>query len=316
MRLTARSALLSAAGLMLGVSSCRGDPSGEPSVPADMRLVESPPDPLQWQAQGFIELTTPIRPPTTSDETARIVVYLRIPDGVSLSEDHVPDGTLAARVEYATPTLTPDAPVARDWRVLDVRAFAWRADGRECSVLRPAVSGHLAGVAWPCSDANDVRAAAVLASLVRSGRLGPRSAAARARMASHLGRINGCTHCHTPSRGEDRTPGVLVQRGTDAAGLFSLRSVFRDEDVAERYRPVDSNRHDPFVTRQCPDSGLAPDGEHCADGRWPRLRFDLARSLAAGTPHANQVCATRRALSARMRGPHARDLTPCTLTAP
>lgn len=315
MRLTARSVAT-----LIGVfaaSGCRGE---APSIPADMRLVESPSDPLQWDAQGYLELTTAIRPPTTSDETARIVVYLRVPPGTSLSEGHVPDGTLAARVEYATPAPIPDAPVATDWRVLDVRAFAWRDGVRECSVLRPVRPGRLAGLAWPCNAANDVRAAAVLAALVQSGRLGARSDAARDRLASHLGRINHCTQCHAPSRAEDRRPGVLVQRGTDATGLFTLRSVFRDDDAAERYRPVDANRHDPRVTRVCPDSTLAADGEHCMDGRWPRLHFDLQAGLAAGTRHALRVCAARHALSARIARPHSLDLTgslmPCTLASP
>lgn len=306
MRLTAT--LAGALGVM-AASACGAEPPSGPQIPADMKLVEATSDPRQWEAHGYIELTTPIRPPTTSDETARIIVYLRVPEGAELSGSQVPDGTSAVRVEYAAPARTPDAPVSNDWRVLDVRSFAWSTGRRECSVLRPARAGHLAGLAWPCSDANDVRAAEVLAALVQAGRFGPRSEGARDRMAHHLGRINGCTRCHAPSRGEDRRPGVLVQRGTDAAGLFTLRSVFQDEDAAERYRPVDSNHDDPLVTRQCPESTLASDGEHCADGRWPRLRLDLAAGLRADTSHARRVCAARHALSARIARPHSDDLT-------
>jgi hypothetical protein len=65
----------------LSVAACRHKPDEPPVVPGDMAWVTTPTDdPLQWRDAGFIELTTPIRPPTTEDGTAHIVVVLKVPD--------------------------------------------------------------------------------------------------------------------------------------------------------------------------------------------------------------------------------------------
>ncbi len=267
-------------GLLLACAACRA----APALPEGLTWVESTNDPLQWQRAGFIELTTPVRPPTSPDGTARIVVVLRPKQGV---------GTVAARVEYAGSPRRDD-PVGADWQVLDVRQFEWTSAGLRCSVLRPSSGHRLAGVAWPCGLDMDARAGRALAELANSGHLrGP---------GERLAKLNACTGCHRPHRAEDRRPQSLVQRGTDADGLFSLRSLWSDEDAVERYRPVATNDADPFLSPVCP-AGTVTDAGTCDDGTWPRLRLAVEDAVAAGDPHALRVCAARRALAAALGAP-------------
>lgn len=280
------------------VAGCRRPRHDPPVLPPDMTWIVTSDDPLQWRVNGFTELTTVVRPPTSATGTAHIVVVLKLPPGQRISDGLPPPGSIAARVEYAGPAHDPDAEVATRWRVLDVRQFDWRADGRACTVLRPDGDGHLVGVRWTCGATDDARAGQLLADWFRDGHFaGPRSSAGRERAARHIVQINGCTGCHQPRRAEDRSVTALVQRGTDAGGLFSVDSVFRDEDPVERYRPDDSNRGDPWLRPVCPDSELDLVAGRCRDGRRPRLRLDLAGGLSAGAAHVAQLCASRRRLA-------------------
>ena len=297
------------------VTACRATPTPPttpPVLPDDMHWIRAAHDPLQWRKQGFIELTTVVRPPTSEDTGVHIVVVMGIPAGSQLglsstdpaiassipSSLQLPVGAQLARIEYAGTAHAPDAPADATWRVLDVRQFDMRSDGMDCTVLRPDGTGALVGLRWPCSVSNDARAANLLATFVREQRFAaPRSSAGRERAANHVAQINGCIACHQPNRAEDRRPSALVQRGTDAAGLFSLRSVFRNEDPSEHYRPVDNNLNDPQMTRTCPASEVDQTGVACRDGLRPRLRLDVANGLARGAPHVLALCATRLRLA-------------------
>ncbi len=289
--------------------ACRNTPSTPPILPDDMHWISAPNDPLQWRDQGFIELTTAVRPPTNADTTAHIVIVMKVPDGSTLglrsADDatppslQLPVGAQLARIEYAGTAHAPDAQPDASWRVLDVRQFDWRSDGMDCTVLRPDGDGQLAGLRWPCSIANDARAGALLATFIREQRFAaPRSSAGRDRAAQHLAQINGCIACHQPNRPEDRRASALVQRATDAAGLFSLRSVFRYEDPSERYRPVDTNRDDPWMTSICPESEFDSATTMCRDSLRPRLRLDVAKGRQSNAPHVVALCTTRQRLAA------------------
>jgi hypothetical protein len=265
-----------------------------PQLPADFEWVTKSNDPLQWQRQSFVEIVTPVRPPTSKETTAHISVFVRIPDGKQVIDGNWPNGSEAARIEYAGTAHAPDAEVAASWRVLDVRAFEWTPRGMFCTVLRPNRSEKLVGLRWPCSLENDRRASELLQQFVIEERfIAPSSATARQNAAQHLASINRCVGCHQVNRAEDRSVNALVQRGTDRAGLFSVRSAFRDEDPAERYRPVDSNVDDPWFSPVCPDSHLDVAASVCQNGQRPRLRYDLAGARAANAPHAARLCASR-----------------------
>ena len=304
--------LLSVAVVAATATACRNAPSTPPIVPADMHWVTAASDPLQWRNQGFIEITTAVRPPTSADTTAHIVIVMKLPAGSNLGirstnngtgwSFALPDGTQLARIEYAGTAHAPDAQPDATWRVLDVRQFDWRSDGMDCTVLRPDGDGRLAGLRWPCSVGNDARAGALLATFIRERRFAaPRSSAGRERAALHLAQINGCITCHQPDRPEDRGASALVQRGTDATGLFTLRSVFRNEDPRERYRPVDNNRDDPWMTTICPDSEFDPVTTVCRNGMRPRLRLDVAKGRQANAPHIVALCDTRQRIAALLQ---------------
>lgn len=296
---------------ILMLVACRHVPEDPPTLPSDMRWVTAGDDPLQWRAEGFIELTTPVRPPTTEDGTAHIVVVIKVPRGELVTAAQMPTGTIAARVEYAGPAHAPDAAIDRTWRVLDVRQFEWTAAGVDCSVLRPDGDGRLVGLRWTCGEQADARAGELLARFMREDRFkGPRGDGARERSAHRIQLVNDCRTCHRFERAEDRSAAALVQRGTDASGLFSLRSVFRDEDPVERYRPVDTNAGDPTMTPVCPDSEIDVAAARCRDLRRPRLRLDLPAGLRAGAPHVAQLCATRRAVARWLAPPMRATIEP------
>lgn len=293
---------------LAGASGCRRTPDGPPVVPADMSWVSTTDDPEQWRDGGFVELVTPVRPPTTDDGAAHIVVVLKLPDGAPLRLDaahplsfDLPVGTVASRVEYSGTAHAPDAQVDPSWRVLDVREFEWTADGVDCSVRRPDGDGKLVGLRWRCGEDADARAGERLATYAREGRFaGPRGDRGRARSAQRVQLLNACSACHQASRAEDRRVTALVQRGTDASGLFSLAAVFRDEDPVERYRPVDTNAGDPVMTPICPGSAIDVVAARCQDGLRPRLRVDVARGVRDGAPHVRRLCESRRQLADRL----------------
>ena len=294
-------------GCALLVIACRHRPEEPPIVPEDMAwITTTTDDPLQWRATGFIELTTPVRPPTTEDGSAHIVVVLKLPPATALHlttttplSFDLPAGTVAARVEYAGSPNAPDADVESSWRVLDVRQFEWTTAGIDCAVLRPDGEGRLVGLRWRCGVAADARAGELLATFARDQRFaGPRGGDGRERQANRLRLVNDCRGCHAFGRSEDRRTSALVQRGTDLAGLFSLGAVFRDEDPVERYRPVDTNAGDPMMMPVCPSSEIDVAAARCADGLRPRLQVDIARGVREGSSHVERLCATRRALVA------------------
>lgn len=296
--------------VVCGAIACRHEPRDPPVVPSDMAWVTTTDDPLQWQAAGFIELTTPVRPPTTEDGTAHIVVELKLPEGTVLRllgtdplSFEIPVGTTAARVEYAGTAHAPDRPIEASWRILDVRQFDWTADGIDCTVLRPD-GDQLVGLRWRCGEHADARAGELLATFARDGRFaGPRGMSGRERTAHRLRLVNDCRTCHQFGRAEDRRITALVQRGTDAVGLFSLSSVFRDEDPVERYRPVDTNAGDPTMIQVCPGTEIDVPSARCRDGLRPRLRIDVAQGMRDRSAHVMQLCATRRQLAARLDPP-------------
>lgn len=278
---------------LLACSACR---AAEPELSPGLRWVRASADPLAWVESGWIAVVTPVRPPTTADRRAHIVVAVKPPAGGTLravidaqgrAQLELPTGSSAARIEYDSEE-GADAPVAAGWRVLDVRRFDWLEAGLRCTVLRPRAAGGLGGIEWACGNELDARAGQALVALGHQGLI-----AATARIAE----LNNCTSCHTPHRVEDRSEHARVQRATDGQGLFTLRSVLRDEDPIEIYRPINPNEADELLAPTCPAGG-AVTGGRCLDGSRPRLRLDIKPGLARGDPHVRQLCDSRRALQA------------------
>jgi hypothetical protein len=282
-----------------------------------------------WERAGFAQMVAPVRPPSTSDGHAHIVVFIKIPDQARIQtrlddtgRAHLryPAGTRADRVEYLSPAGRDAAPDA-SWQVADVRGTTIEnADARPAyfHVARPSsrvVGADLWGVRWPAGDPEaQTIATEALGAMVLSGEvLGPPTEPARRRSAAHLRGLNDCAGCHQIARPPRRfvDDPALVNRGTDDAGFFHVSTVLDDEAPLETYRPRDQNLDDPFLAYRCgdrplvrPTGGAAADGAHlrCPDDdrHLPVARLDLPAALAAKDAHAEAVCRSRRFLYDRL----------------
>jgi hypothetical protein len=247
-------------------------------------------DPDQhWHANGFVEMVTPLEPPTTPDGRDRITVWLKLPEGEAIASGpslRYAAGTVADRVEYTGSEVT------------DVRGTRFVAGGIELfHVLRrdgSALSGH----EWRRGDTRLERRAA---DLVASRADPP----ARER----LRRNNDCASCHQ----HDRPPAVRAdtagpRRATDSSGLYQMLAVLSDLAPIDHHRPRELNVDSPYLHVDCPDGSAAQlhdDGRGvrryvCADNGVPLGHVDIARARREGEPRALAVCQSRRYLMQHM----------------
>ncbi len=260
-----------------------------------------------WRREGYVEMVSPIRPPSSDDGRIRIAVYIRMPPGSRMRTRRgegaetleVPVGTRADRVEFQGDG-SRDAIPSSTWRVLDVRGISFAPSQHEFRVLRPKVTGghELFGIRWPRGE--ERAATAALGELVLGGFVaGPMRLAERERAAAHLRGLNDCPSCHTPDRRgrqTERDPGV-VNRGADASGLFQVASILRDRLPFETYRPRDSNRGDPYITRMCGGAPVEDSLDRCPGGAILEGELNVRAAMKNEDPHAQRVCASRRALA-------------------
>jgi hypothetical protein len=94
----------------------------------------------------------------------------------------------------------------------------------------------------------------------------------------------------------------VVRRGTDASGFYVPRTVLTDEAPAERYHDEDPNVADPFIEHDCggAPAALIDARPSCEAGVTPRSRLKLATAMRAHDLHAEQACASRAWLRARL----------------
>jgi len=276
-----------------------------PTLGALVAAIEAPDDVAAF-ADRAIELTPPIQAPISEDGLSRIVVFLELPRGTELAASQhegtwslvVPPGALASRVEARA----DDAAGRAERRVLDVRQTAFGEPGSQrFRLLRPQRGGGLTGISWLRGEASERQATDAIHRLFDADVLeAPRDPTARAEAEARLARLNDCPSCHGAWRAEDRRPGTLVQRATDAQGLYFLTAVLSDTGPFERYRARNPSAEDPFVHVRCEGADVPRRTKACADGTRPLGWFDLRGALAAGDAHAARVCASRRALAERM----------------
>jgi hypothetical protein len=274
-----------------------------PRLPDGVSYVEETRTPDTYARDGYLELVSAVRAPTTPDHAARINVFLKLPaasrirvidqpSGYTLA---MPAGAVALRVESAG-NGDIDSPPSASWRVLDVRGTWFHEQGESFLVERPTVpmGAELLGLRWSrsASQAEPTRA---LGDLVRGGLVA--SSGRPDAAAAHLEALNDCSGCHVHGRkARTRTtePGV-VNRGADASGLFQPMSVLQDEVPIETYRPTDANAGRPFLTRMCGDHRATTD--RCQDGSVMTARLDVGAGMRAHDPHTMRVCASRLALA-------------------
>lgn len=307
-------ALAAGLGIVAGVLAVRSSaPQPAPiSLPDPLRLVAIRDSGTYWERGGFVAMEAPVRPPTSAQGDAHIVVYLKLPEGapvvVEASDGALiyPPGTIADRVEYTAHAGIDEAPRA-SWLAADVRGATISLLDQTFHVLRPRSTrgvGDLVGVEWPRSnDMAQGAATTAVGQLLESGiALAPRDPRARAAAAEHLRGLNDCRGCHLPRRApRARTgdPGV-VSRGSDGSGFFHVSTVLSDRAPLETYRPRNANAGDPFVHFVCgphEDPADIDRGDlaavRCREGWVPIGVLDLAAALAARDPHALKLCASR-----------------------
>jgi hypothetical protein len=306
-------------------------PAALPALPPGARFEETTRTAEDWRREGYLEMVSPLRPPSSEDGRTRIAVFVRFPpgsrartvearSGVTLD---LPEGARADRLELDGDGPADAAP-SPAWRVLDVRGITFAASGQRLRVLRPKRDeGHdLFGLDWPRGDAQAAATAALGELVLRGIVAGPSQPDARTRAAAHLRGLNDCPSCHAPQRARRRTihdPGV-VNRGTDAAGFFQLTSILRDRQPFETYRPRDMNRGDPLVARFCGAERVDATTTRCPDGTVLEGQLDVRAGLRRGDLHTQRVCESRRALSGHLdeRGRTAfrEALTECAVDLP
>jgi len=284
--------------LLVGAAAACGDADiGIESVQLTAETSDS------WGPRGFVKMTGALRNPTSLDGTDTVDVWLRIPPGTVIDvaagdRPHLalPTGTIIDRVESV-------AIASGAQRVDDVRGTEILAEGKQRFHVMRRGDNALEGFAWPRGDAH----AQARVDDRLTAWLGTHSA--KPRQVKRLVDLNQCARCHREGKPESALESErgLPNRPTDAHGFYQVEGVLADEAPVETSRPRDPNLDDPFVAYRCV-AGSAPERVEtegvarmrCADGTPVLGRLDIAASLAATSPHAIAVCATRAALHERM----------------
>lgn len=261
-----------------------------------------------WRDGGFVELTPAIR--VSVAPGARTAIFLKIPEGARIatrlleSQGRVtlqfPPGSTSDRVSLA---LSADG----DWTVDDVRGTRWGADGREYfHVYRPNgpdLHAPLVGYEWPRDDPHlAIAATTLLTDLVRATPAPLSALLPSWGEVARFRQLNRCDACHVadkPVAESDRA--LLPSWATDASGLYVPLAVLADRAPLSTSRMFhDPNTGEAFFSATC---GGQPAREHmgrrsrwfsCPDDAVPMGILDVAAGLAAGDPHVERVCASRR----------------------
>jgi hypothetical protein len=287
-----------------GASACatvvlllRASPARDPIVE---RRIDDPSS--YWAREGFAEMVSPVRLPSR-DGRESIRVFLRVPDDAPMTVVSVAG---RPRLRYPPGTAAERVDGTGSW-VSDVRGTRFGAGGQEYFHVLEPVDGTsapgLAGYEWPRGDSSvEASATERFTALLRaSPRLRSEGEIERLR------KLNDCGGCHRHDKAEQEhaTPGS-PNRASDDGGLYAIQTVLADEAPLERHRARDMNADNPFVHVTCgtDDAHLVRSGSRvyfdCDDGQVPVARVDVVSALAAGDPHAEAVCGSRRYLFAHL----------------
>ena len=291
---------------------------------AGTELLEVQAPQSHWtEENGFVEMVSPIRLPSTQNDRSRIQVFLKLPRGsiidVIPSDGERgpllrhPDGTRADRVESKL-VYTNDGT---RWTIADVRGGEIHGGRQDFHVMRPAKAGAnsaLFGYRWKKGDqaANQQAHGAIIEAMANFGAGFVYSSSARRlpKKIESFKSFSACASCHEearPLRRRIHEPSPF--RGSDASGYFGVQTVLENEGPLEMYRPKEVNHESPYVSIFCP-SGAQPERISnqkgavrfaCQDGEIPQARFDMAAAVSDGDPHAKRVCRSRRYLHAHLR---------------
>lgn len=309
---------------------------GSPAPPEGATIISG--QQTWWADQGFVSLTPPVHLPGGTGGRSTTRIWLKIPkDGViktvegphgQLTLDY-PKGTISDRVEYWRPKA--QAP----YRVADVRGTEIGADGAQTfRVFRPVGPGaeaDLFGYTWLRGDqAVKGQVHEAIYGAMRQGVGFPwKTRPKRRKKAIKVYRARSdCAGCHTSHRPEITTgpSPINVNRGTDAVGFFTPKTLLVDHAPLEGYRPDDPNAADPCVSVTCPSGAevqrITTDKGtkfQCPEREVPLGRFDLQCALTSDDKgvrqHADAMCDGRaflyNHLDARGRQAFAKAFTAC-----
>jgi hypothetical protein len=255
-------------------------------APSDAGLLHR--EPLAHvERDGAFAVVPPVRLPVPA-EGKHVEIWLSVPDGATIGHRDgrigpYPPGTIADRVEF------------RGERVVDVRGTRIDAEGRRVHHVFKPVPGAsaLLGAAWFADDPIDTAAAI--------DRLMDGLEARGVHRTDAIRRKLDCESCHTADRPDNTTRREhgLVNRGTDAAGFFTVATLLAESVPLEHYGH-DANLADPDVLVRCPE-GTATRGVHatCPGDAVPRAVL----AADADSAHARAHHVSRQQLLALLEAP-------------
>ena len=312
------------AALALGLAACK------PSPPDGLRDVRID-DPNGYHArEGFVRLDPPMHLPTSAPAIDQVEIWIKLPaDGeITMQGPRTdppqlafPPGTIADRVEFV------DTGATR--RIVDIRGTTLREDGtQDFHAYRPAgttPSAPLIGVEWSRDDAALQGPATdhFLARLAAAPPLAELAEDRRARVLQDIRGKNRCRECHAPARADNETLDQhgLVNRGTDASGLFTPATMLSDTGLLEVYGVDDRSTSDPAISLSCGSRAATPEeiaARRCEQGIPMRGALDWNVLWNDDAGRAERICEGRRLLwsrlSATARDHFAAALEPCKKT--
>ncbi len=299
--------------MLAALLACGGMSAAGAEALAPRRIDIADPQ-AHWRDQGFVELTPAIR--VSVAPGAPTAIFLKIPEGARIAARRLPDQdrvTLRMPPGSASDRVSLAAALDGQWTVDDVRGTRWAADGREYfhvyRPIGPELHAPLVGYEWPRDDPHlAIAATTLLTDLVRATPAPLSALLPSWGEVARFRQLNRCDACHIadkPTAETDRA--VLPSWATDSSGLYVPLAVLADRAPLSTSRMFhDPNTGEAFVTATCGDQ---PAREHmgrrsrwfsCPDDAVPMGILEVAAGLAAGDPHVQRVCASRRYLFDRL----------------
>ncbi len=308
----------------VGLVACK------PSPPDGVRDVQIEQPGGYHVREGFVRLEPPMHLPTSAPAIDQVEIWIKLPAGGEIElkgartdppQLAFPPGTIADRVEFV------DTGANR--RIVDIRGTTLREDGtQDFHAYRPAgttPSAPLVGVQWSRDD-EALQGPATdhfLARLAAAPPLAQLAEDRRARVLEDIRGKNRCRECHAPARPDNATLDQhgLVNRGTDASGLFTPVTLLSDEGLLEGYGVDDRSTSDPAIALSCGDRPATPaeiGARRCEEGIPMRGALNWAVLWAEDPARAARICEGRQLLwdrlSATARDHFAGALRPCKKT--
>jgi hypothetical protein len=270
-------------------------------------------DPATYhQREGFVQMVPPVHLPSSSNDVDQVRVWIRVPDGGSISARkdesgrillRFPPGTIADRVEFAG---EGDGSF-----VADVRGATILEDGgQKHHTYRPVArrpGAELIGVRWRAGD-EPIHHKATDRLIERIRGTSPANTLAPDRLEELLTSVrkkNECLPCHDAARPDNQRPNQhgLVNRGTDDSGFFTPSTILAEAIPLEQYGQFDRSLSDAALVIQCGGQPVDPatlQHRRCPDGTVAFGVWDAKRAQQLDSGRFEAICESRRYLYERL----------------